>query len=156
MQDASLLKAAMREVQEETGLKNIAPLLDSEGTPILLDIDTHFIPRNLKKQEEEHYHHDFRYLFYSTKDDAGVANKQEVQSVTYIPITLLNDTLHTDKNLASKIYAYISDTHTLRRNYWHEILNYRDNCEVKFVCVSHIIPSSRAMIECLHENDLLL
>lgn len=28
-----------------------------------LDIDTHFIPENPKKQEPSHYHHDFRYVF---------------------------------------------------------------------------------------------
>lgn len=29
-----------------------------------LDIDTHFIPENPKKQEPSHYHHDFRYVFF--------------------------------------------------------------------------------------------
>jgi len=30
---------------------------------IPIDIDTHYIPENKKKDERQHFHHDFRYIF---------------------------------------------------------------------------------------------
>ncbi|MEJ7674420.1 MAG: hypothetical protein WKF59_17420 [Chitinophagaceae bacterium] len=37
------------------------PLNSSANVP--LDIDSHYIPANKNKNEQEHVHHDFRYLF---------------------------------------------------------------------------------------------
>ncbi len=62
--DNEIWNNAQREAKEETGLENIELYkwhLNNEMIPI--DIDTHYIPENIKKQELEHYHHDFRYIF---------------------------------------------------------------------------------------------
>ena len=63
--DASPLAAAIRELKEEVGidgsrLRVIAPRGD-ELVP--MDIDSHPIPANPRKDEPAHMHHDFRYLF---------------------------------------------------------------------------------------------
>ena len=63
--DVSILAAAQREIREETGL---APdefsqmFLIGNRLPIL-DMNTHYIPPCDAKHEEEHYHHDVRFLF---------------------------------------------------------------------------------------------
>ena len=57
------LEGAIRELQEELGLAQLV-LHPWHGANFLpLDFDSHFIPANAKKAEDEHYHHDFQYLF---------------------------------------------------------------------------------------------
>jgi len=67
--DKSLMEAVYREIEEETGLQQIdfqlKPLVVTKPE-VPIDIDTHEIPENPKKQEPRHYHHDFRYLFTTT------------------------------------------------------------------------------------------
>lgn len=68
-EDTSLIEAAIREVKEETGLEEFS--LDEYfkmlKTPLL--VDTHKIPANKKNGEDEHYHHDFMYLFKANSTD---------------------------------------------------------------------------------------
>lgn len=54
--------AARREVLEETGIK-VDSVLDENGDPLLLHIDSHVIPLSEKKQEPEHWHHAMTFLF---------------------------------------------------------------------------------------------
>lgn len=62
--DNELCNTAKREIQEETWIQNCNLISRHHEHQLLpLDIDTHFIPANPKKQEPEHYHHDFRYVF---------------------------------------------------------------------------------------------
>ena len=61
--DNSILDAVKREIMEETGLKDLKVSNIDINTDVPFDINTHYIPKNDKKQEDEHYHHDFRYLF---------------------------------------------------------------------------------------------
>ena len=68
-EDKNLVQAAQREILEETGLQNCS--LDewclNNQAPFL--IDTHHIPANPKKDEAEHFHHDFLFLF--SYEDTG-------------------------------------------------------------------------------------
>ena len=50
-------EAARREVLEETGIAL------GEAEPMPIDIDSHEIPANQKKNESGHTHHDFRFAF---------------------------------------------------------------------------------------------
>ena len=61
--DSEIIDTAKREIFEETGLKNLDIVSVSDDINIPFDINTHFISANMKKEEDEHYHHDFRYLF---------------------------------------------------------------------------------------------
>ena len=71
--DNSLWKAGMREAMEEAGFENLKyhPLLpNSPETPI--DLDIHTIPTSTKKQEPEHIHYGFSYIFTANPDDTNI------------------------------------------------------------------------------------
>ncbi len=62
-------------MEEETGLSRSQVELytlveDEPGVP--LDIDSHFIPENPVKEELSHYHHDYRYLFFTTSEEVEI------------------------------------------------------------------------------------
>ncbi len=63
--DASILAAAFRETFEETNIDKRDLEWISPPFPfnVPADIDSHVIPENESKQEKEHVHHDFRFLF---------------------------------------------------------------------------------------------
>jgi 8-oxo-dGTP pyrophosphatase MutT (NUDIX family) len=54
--DEDLLRVALRETEEETGLKDVDVV-----TPSFFDIDVHIIPA--RKDVPQHLHYDARYLF---------------------------------------------------------------------------------------------
>lgn len=62
-EDDSPYLAALREVQEETGLSNLESITINNDKLIPFDIDTHLISYNKRLDLPEHYHFDFRYLF---------------------------------------------------------------------------------------------
>ena len=55
--DSDVFRVAMREVEEEAGLKQLAPLLGAA----IFDVDAHAIPA--RKSEPAHVHYDVRYAF---------------------------------------------------------------------------------------------
>ena len=67
--DETLMQAALRELAEETG---IDPDLVSPVSAVPLHIDVHPIPANPAKDEPDHQHFDFRFLFRTTADVAGL------------------------------------------------------------------------------------
>jgi 8-oxo-dGTP pyrophosphatase MutT (NUDIX family) len=65
--DASLIASAAREALEETGVP-VLPHPSANGDhPV--DIDAHRIPANPAKDEDGHWHFDFRYLFTADLQD---------------------------------------------------------------------------------------
>lgn len=54
-------QCAAREVEEETGVRGIAPFLQ-DGEPLVLDLDTHEIAPRASKEEGAHVHHDLMFL----------------------------------------------------------------------------------------------
>lgn len=75
--DETLMKAALRELAEETG---IDPALVTPVSPVPLHIDVHPIPANPAKDEPDHQHFDFRFLF---RTDADVAALQAEEVLDY-------------------------------------------------------------------------
>lgn len=63
--DNSLQEASLREILEETGIPADAliPINTEGGAHYCVEINSHPIPYNQSKNEAEHYHHDFRFLF---------------------------------------------------------------------------------------------
>lgn len=82
----TLLAAALREAHEEVGLPASALThlpLDPARPALPLDIDSHAIPANAKKQELPHHHHDFRYLFLCDSADPLTHNLTEIHAARW-------------------------------------------------------------------------
>ncbi|WP_431771772.1 NUDIX hydrolase [Streptomyces cucumeris] len=85
--DSTLLEAAGRELTEETGIAPdaITPVGDSP-----LHIDVHPIPANPSKEEPDHQHIDFRFLFRTTAD-IGPLQTEEIGDAAWRSIDSLHD-----------------------------------------------------------------
>lgn len=70
--DANLLRVALREATEESGINNIT----AESTDIF-DIDIHLIPENPAKREPAHYHYDVRFLFRAPHESFAISDESE-------------------------------------------------------------------------------
>lgn len=69
--DADVLKVAIREAQEESGIENIEPVSEQ-----IFDIDIHFFPKKL--ENEGHYHYDIRFLLQVKSDeDFKISNESK-------------------------------------------------------------------------------
>ncbi len=90
--DNSVLEASLREVKEETGLKELELVKWNKDQEIPAFIESHFIPKNEKKNEDEHWHHDFLYVF-ETKKSGIVLQLEEVSDFEWVKI---NDILEKD------------------------------------------------------------
>ncbi len=85
--DTTLQQTAIRELSEETGFTNILPIsYDSSNPDIPIDIDIHIIPENQKKQEPQHQHFDFRYVFILLEDHQKNISEEKIGSIVWKPI----------------------------------------------------------------------
>lgn len=92
--DASLLASALREAQEETGMDgaDLSPYYLFAQRDVPFDIDSHLIPANPRKEEEAHYHHDLRYLFFYKGDRTHNYNEDEATGMQWVAFgSLLED-----------------------------------------------------------------
>ncbi|MEA3273447.1 MAG: NUDIX domain-containing protein [Patescibacteria group bacterium] len=83
--DPSVIDATIREVEEETGIKDIVLDRWHKKTGIPIFIETHLIPENKKKQEKKHYHYDFMYIF-RTKTKNINLQLEEVSGFEWVDI----------------------------------------------------------------------
>jgi 8-oxo-dGTP pyrophosphatase MutT (NUDIX family) len=77
--DASILAAALREAEEETGI-HCAAVHDG-----IFDVDVHEIPANLEKNEPAHLHLDIRFLLKAGNEE--VALSAESVSAQWVSLT---------------------------------------------------------------------
>jgi 8-oxo-dGTP pyrophosphatase MutT (NUDIX family) len=84
--DASLRAAALREVAEETGVADAALHAWSVRTGLPLDIDSHAIPANPRRNEGAHVHHDFQFLAVAPEHGELQAQLAEVHAARWAPI----------------------------------------------------------------------
>jgi 8-oxo-dGTP pyrophosphatase MutT (NUDIX family) len=67
--DENVMRVAMREAEEETGLKYF-----TISSPNIFDLDIHLIPG--RKDFPEHYHYDIRFLFTASKDEPLIITEE--------------------------------------------------------------------------------
>jgi len=84
--DSDILSVAIREAQEESGIKDI----EAVDTNIF-DIDIHLIPENSK--EKSHYHYDIRFLLQAKNNEELCLNDEakELKWVDQNEITILTN-----------------------------------------------------------------
>lgn len=87
-EDESPVAAALREVEEETGLSAeiLIPMNVIEGVQYCIGIDSHPIPANEKKEEAAHYHHDFRFVFGYNGDPQIRIDRSESLNYKWVPV----------------------------------------------------------------------
>lgn len=76
--DPDPLNVAMREAEEESGLKEVKPVSNS-----IFDVDVHAIPA--RKNEPEHFHYDIRFLF-EADDSQPLIISAESKDLAWIPL----------------------------------------------------------------------
>lgn len=85
----ALWLSALREVAEETGAKYSELHNWTMNRNCPFDIDTHPIAAQLKKCEDEHFHHDFVYLVEGDSAQPLVPQKSEVFDAKWEPLEII-------------------------------------------------------------------
>ena len=86
--DTSAAAAALREIVEETGIEAdmLVPTNVSDGVQYCVEVSSHVIPRNEARGEEEHMHHDFRFLFAYTGSRTICTDERESAGYEWLPL----------------------------------------------------------------------
>jgi len=98
--DPDLLNVAMREIQEESGLSDLRPVI-----PGVFDLDVHRIPS--VGQDPSHYHFDVRFFLQLQHDQPLIISEESIDLAWYSPEEIFK--LNTDasvKRLCEKWQAY--------------------------------------------------
>jgi 8-oxo-dGTP pyrophosphatase MutT (NUDIX family) len=96
--DVTLLAAARREVQEETGVDSLEPF-----EPGIFDVDVHLIPPTAK--EGAHAHFDVRYAFVAPREELTVSN--EVKAARWVELEAVAG-LNDEESIARPVQALTS------------------------------------------------
>ncbi len=84
--DWEMQNNSFREAKEETWLSDLEIFSwHKENNFIPIDVDTHYTSENKRKEEAEHFHHDFRYIFiYSWDLENTKIQEQEIKWLKWI------------------------------------------------------------------------
>ena len=82
--DENIYDVALREAEEETGLKKLTPLQPDK----IFDIDIHLIPA--RKEMPDHDHYDIRFIFQADKKEQIIIS-EESHDLQWIPLEKLED-----------------------------------------------------------------
>lgn len=151
--DSSPLSAALREVEEETGLHSenleLRPIL-RQCADVPFHIDSHYIPKNPRKNEPGHYHHDFRYLYITDKSDIRIDDK-ESEGFKWIDWDIFAEDPHFTI-IVDRIEGLLAPN---PRDFFRSIVDGQGE-KISVIAVSHLIPSSEDYILSLKENFNLI
>jgi 8-oxo-dGTP pyrophosphatase MutT (NUDIX family) len=84
-QDSIVENTALRECKEETGIQDpkLHPWHQLNELPI--DIDIHPIAKSEKKQEDAHWHFDFRYIILANENDV-MLNSEDILGLKWVEL----------------------------------------------------------------------
>ncbi|MBV9866560.1 MAG: NUDIX hydrolase [Abitibacteriaceae bacterium] len=99
--DPDLLRVALREAQEESGLEDIVPL---QAT--IFDVDIHPIPA--RGDEPEHLHYDVRFLFQANDTQPLQANR-ESKALAWVELNQVIQ-LNADESMRRMVAKTLSQT----------------------------------------------
>ena len=152
-EDSSILNAALRESKEEVNIdaKYLRLVSPSFLNQIPLDIDTHFIPQNDLKNEPEHYHHDFKYLFIYTGDTSISFNTMDAKDFKWESFEKLEKKEPFRRPI--KKIRHLLSTEFRTKIYFEKIISqvHEKNKIYKSIVVSHIVPGSIVFHEALNK-----
>ncbi|MGH7381377.1 MAG: NUDIX domain-containing protein [Candidatus Methylomirabilales bacterium] len=134
------LAVALREVKEETSLGDLVHVPYHYNSDVPIDIDSHYIPADAQKNEPEHYHHDFRYLFLTEADeDAPAIQESEAFAYDWDEIRELQR-LQTFTSIADKIERVLG-RELRQRRFYDKICQALQPVErAKAIVITHILP----------------
>lgn len=95
-----LLKVALKEAKEETGLKNIKPITKNLFSLEVLTVNGHI---KKGKYVSSHLHLNFTYLLEADENETLIINKEETKGVQWIPLNKINE-YSTEKYMINSIY----------------------------------------------------
>lgn len=103
--DTNFLRVAIKEAQEETGLKNINVISDD-----IFSIDVLTVNGHIKKNNfiSAHLHLNITYLLEACENDELIINKEETKGVKWIPIAKL-DKYCSEKHMIDNVYSKLND-----------------------------------------------
>lgn len=103
--DTNFLRVAIKEAQEETGLKNINVISDD-----IFSIDVLTVNGHIKKNNfiSAHLHLNITYLLEACENDELIINKKETKGVKWIPIAEL-DKYCSEKHMIDNVYSKLND-----------------------------------------------
>ena len=148
--DKTILDTVKREIYEETGLSNLQLLGIDMDTNIPMDINTHFIPENKKKNMHCHYHHDFRYLFIVDKTINVKIDENESNNYEWVCIDkLINNDMFS--NVIKKINRLLSNEQK-EKYFYNEVINhFKINLkDYESIVVSHIITGCENFLDAVN------
>lgn len=89
--DEDMLRVALKETEEETGLKKIRPYSDE-----IFMLDTIYVPNHIKhgRHVSDHLHLNATFLIIADQDEPPVVNQEENSGVAWFPIATVLDVVN--------------------------------------------------------------
>lgn len=156
LSDNTILDTAKREIKEETGLENLENVNIAIDENVPIDINTHFIPANPKKNEGDHYHNDFRYLFIVQKASDVKIDETESNGYKWVPVDEIRNK-DNFKNVIKKILNLVNSRYYIKE-YYKDIIN-KFNINLKdynAIVISHFIPDCLEYLEAVNNVSKIL
>jgi 8-oxo-dGTP pyrophosphatase MutT (NUDIX family) len=103
--DDDFLHVALKEANEETGAKNIKPVLDD-----IISLDVITVNGHIKRGTyiSSHLHLNVTYLLEASEDEALIVNKEETKGVKWIPIDELS-TYCSEPYMVQNVYNKVNE-----------------------------------------------